>query len=92
METHVLGKVTRRLIPYLFILYVVAFLDRVNLGYAALKMNADLSLSDAVFGLAAGIFSSATLSSRCRATFSFTAWGRGSGLPASLSAGASSPC
>lgn len=56
MEAHVLGKVTRRLIPYLFILYVVAFLDRVNLGYAALKMNADLSLSDAVFGLAAGIF------------------------------------
>src|SRR5262245_29611860 len=49
-------KVTRRLIPFLFLLYVVAFLDRVNVGFAALQMKADLGLSDAVYGLGAGIF------------------------------------
>jgi ACS family tartrate transporter-like MFS transporter len=52
----VIAKVTRRLIPFLFLLYVVAFLDRVNVGFAALQMKADLGLSDAVYGLGAGIF------------------------------------
>ena len=49
----VIGKVTRRLIPFLFLLYVVAFLDRVNVGFAALQMKADLGFSDAVYGLGA---------------------------------------
>ncbi len=51
-----MGKVTRRLIPFLFLLYVVAWLDRVNVGFAALQMNEDLRFSSAVFGIGSGIF------------------------------------
>jgi ACS family tartrate transporter-like MFS transporter len=51
-----LAKVTRRLLPFLFVLYVVCFLDRVNLGFAALQMNQDLGFSPAVYGFGAGIF------------------------------------
>jgi len=52
----VLRKAAWRLIPLLGVLYFFAFLDRVNVGFAALTMNADLGLSSAVFGLGAGIF------------------------------------
>jgi ACS family tartrate transporter-like MFS transporter len=51
-----LRKVTRRLIPFLFVLYIVAWLDRVNVGFAALQMNSDLGFSSAAFGFGAGIF------------------------------------
>lgn len=53
-------KVMRRIIPFIFLLYIVAFLDRVNLGYAALEMNQALGLSAEVFGLVSGNFSSGT--------------------------------
>ena len=46
-----------RLLPFLFVLYIIAFLDRVNVGYAGLEMARDLAFSDRVFGLGAGIFS-----------------------------------
>jgi ACS family tartrate transporter-like MFS transporter len=52
----VLRKAAWRLIPLLGVLYFFAFLDRVNVGFAALTMNVDLGLSSAVFGLGAGIF------------------------------------
>jgi ACS family tartrate transporter-like MFS transporter len=55
-SARVTARVTRRLIPFLFLLYVVAFLDRVNVGFAALQMKADLGFGDAVYGLGAGIF------------------------------------
>ncbi len=42
--------------PFLFVLYVVSYLDRVNVGFAALQMNRDLGFSAAVYGLGAGIF------------------------------------
>jgi MFS transporter, ACS family, tartrate transporter len=45
-----------RLVPYLLLLYVIAWFDRVNIGFAALQMNADLGFSSAVYGLGAGIF------------------------------------
>ena len=45
-----------RLLPFLLTLYVVAFIDRINLGFAALTMNADLGLTKSQFGFAAGIF------------------------------------
>jgi MFS transporter, ACS family, tartrate transporter len=48
--------VSRRLIPFLFVCYVISFLDRVNVGFAALEMNRDLGLSPAVYGFGAGIF------------------------------------
>ncbi|HXQ02914.1 MAG TPA: MFS transporter [Candidatus Udaeobacter sp.] len=51
-----LRKVTWRLIPFLFVLYVIAWLDRVNVGFAGLQMNADLRFSSATFGLGSGIF------------------------------------
>jgi len=51
-----LRKITWRLIPFLFVLYVIAWLDRVNVGFAALEMNADLGFSSATFGLGSGIF------------------------------------
>jgi sugar phosphate permease len=49
-------KVAWRLSPLLLICYVVAYLDRVNVGFAKLQMSADLGLSDAVYGFGAGIF------------------------------------
>ncbi len=51
-----LRKVRRRLIPFLFLLYIVAYLDRVNVGFAAIDMNRDLGFSAAVYGLGSGIF------------------------------------
>jgi sugar phosphate permease len=50
------ARVFWRLVPFLFLLYVVAYLDRINVGFAALQMKQRLNFSDAVYGLAAGIF------------------------------------
>jgi ACS family tartrate transporter-like MFS transporter len=52
----VMHKVSWRLIPFMVLLYFVAFLDRVNVGFAALTMNKDLGLTATVFGNGAGIF------------------------------------
>jgi len=49
-------RITRRLIPFLFILYVIAYLDRVNVSYAGLEMTRELGFSNEVFGFGAGIF------------------------------------
>lgn len=49
-------KRNRRILPFILILYIVAYLDRVNMGYAALEMNAELALTAEVFGLLSGIF------------------------------------
>ena len=51
-----LRKVSRRLIPFLFLLYVAAYLDRINVGFAQLQMKSALGFSDSVYGLGAGIF------------------------------------
>ncbi len=51
-----LKKLRWRLLPFLFLLYVVAYLDRINVGFAALQMRAQLGFSDSVYGLGAGIF------------------------------------
>ena len=51
-----LARVRRRLIPFLFLLYVVAYLDRINVSFAALQMNEALGFSSAVYGLGAGVF------------------------------------
>lgn len=51
-----LGRVSRRLLPFLFLLLVVNYLDRVNIGFAALRMNKDLGFSGAAFGFGAGVF------------------------------------
>ncbi len=49
-------RVRRRLIPFMFVLYIIAYLDRINIGFAALQMNRDLGFGDAVYGVGAGIF------------------------------------
>jgi ACS family tartrate transporter-like MFS transporter len=51
-----LSKARRKLIPFLFVLYLVAYIDRINLGFASLQMNRELGLSEAVFGMGAGLF------------------------------------
>jgi sugar phosphate permease len=55
-EAQTYRKVDRRIIPFLFLCYILAYLDRVNLGFAKLQMLKDLSMSDAVFATGAGIF------------------------------------
>ncbi len=50
------NRITLRLIPYLFFLYILAYLDRVNVGYAVVELKSDLHLADAIFGLGAGIY------------------------------------
>ncbi len=51
-----LARVSRRLIPFLFVLYMFAYLDRVNVGYAALFIRRELGFSDTVYGTGAGLF------------------------------------
>jgi MFS family permease len=55
-ESQVYRKVTWRIIPFLFLCYVFAYVDRVNVGFAKLQMQQDLRISDAVYGTGAGIF------------------------------------
>jgi sugar phosphate permease len=50
------AKISWRLIPYLFLLYIVAYLDRVNVGFAAMDLQRDLHFSNTVYGTGAGIF------------------------------------
>jgi ACS family tartrate transporter-like MFS transporter len=56
VEIRTIAKVTGRLVPFLIVCYFVAYLDRVNVGFAALTMNQDLGLSQTAFGFGAGIF------------------------------------
>ena len=55
-EEKVFAKCERRLIPFLGLLYLVSLVDRLNVGFAALTMNADLGFTPFVFGFGAGIF------------------------------------
>jgi MFS transporter, ACS family, tartrate transporter len=56
LEQETITRVRRRMIPLLFLCYYAAYLDRVNVGFAALQMNKALSLSGAAFGLGGGMF------------------------------------
>ncbi|SDG58871.1 MFS transporter, ACS family, tartrate transporter [Bradyrhizobium sp. Rc2d] len=56
IEQSTMRKVFWRIVPYCFGLYVISYLDRANIGYAALQMNKELALSSEAFGFAAGIF------------------------------------
>jgi D-galactonate transporter len=56
LEQRTMRKVSARLVPFLILCYFVAYLDRVNVGFAGLTMKADLGLNGAAFGLASGIF------------------------------------
>ena len=54
--TAVLSRLTWRLMPFLFLLYIVAYVDRINVGFAKLQMQQQLGFNDATFGLGMGIF------------------------------------
>jgi len=56
VERSATRKVFWRIVPYCFVLYVISYLDRANIGYAALQMNKELALTSEAFGFAAGIF------------------------------------
>ena len=56
LENRTLRKLKLRLLPWLFLLFVVAYIDRINIGFAALDMNQQLGISSRQFGAAAGIF------------------------------------
>src|ERR1700719_2405428 len=56
MAVDLARKVRRHLLPLLFALYVVSYLDRINVGFAALSMNRELGLSSEQYGLLSGIF------------------------------------
>lgn len=55
-DQYIYTRLLRRLIPFLLLCYVVAYLDRVNVGFAKLQMLSDLQFSEVVYGLGAGIF------------------------------------
>jgi ACS family tartrate transporter-like MFS transporter len=56
LERRTVGKVLWRIIPAIFTLYVISYIDRANIGYAALQMNQELALTSSAFGFAAGVF------------------------------------
>src|SRR5262250_932825 len=56
IETTTIHKLRIRIIPFLFLLYVVAYLDRINIGFAALTMNKELAITSRQFGLLVGVF------------------------------------
>jgi len=55
-ETAMYRKITMRLMPYLFLCYVVAYVNRMNVSFAKLQMQQDLGMSEAVYGMGAGMF------------------------------------
>jgi MFS transporter, ACS family, tartrate transporter len=54
--TAIMSKITWRIVPFLMVCYFIAFIDRVNAGFAALQMNHDIGLTHAAFGLGGGLF------------------------------------
>src|SRR6266480_4793955 len=55
-EARIVRRVRTRIIPFVFLLYIISFLDRINIGFAALTMNKELAITAKQFGLVAGIF------------------------------------
>src|SRR3979490_2922574 len=56
LERRTIRRVMIRIIPFIFVLYIVAFLDRINIAFAALSMNAELGVTSEQYGLLVGIF------------------------------------
>jgi MFS transporter, ACS family, tartrate transporter len=56
IEATTIRKLRTRIVPFIFLLYIVAFLDRINIGFAALTMNKELAINSQQFGLLAGVF------------------------------------
>ena len=56
IETRTIRKLQTRIIPFVFVLFVISFLDRINIGFAALTMNRELAITSQEYGLVAGVF------------------------------------
>ena len=56
LERSTMRKAYLRLVPYCFVLYILCYIDRINVSFAALTMNGDLGLTAHIYGLAAGAF------------------------------------
>src|SRR5688572_16166857 len=56
LEQRVMSKVIRRLVPFIFLCYVISYLDRVNIGFASTFLKKDLGLSNAQYGLCSAVF------------------------------------
>ncbi len=83
IERATLRRVTWRILPFLMLAYFIAFVDRVNAGFAALQMNHDIGLSAAQFGLGGGCSTCPTCCARCPATSPWSGSAPGSGSPGS---------
>jgi len=81
--TKTIQKVRIRILPFVFLLFVVALLDRVNIGFAALTMNRELAITSQQFGLVFGIFFFGYFFLKSLAICCCTKSERGSGSPAS---------
>ena len=81
-------KITWRLLPFLLLCYVFAYLDRINIGFAKLQMQQDIGISDAVYGLGAGIFFLGYVMFGCPATCCWPASARAAPSAASWCCGA----
>ena len=56
IEKRTLRKITWRIVPFIMILYLIAYIDRVNIGFAAITMKEDLGFTSSILGFGAGIF------------------------------------
>lgn len=56
IEKRTLRRITWRIVPFIMILYLIAYIDRVNIGFAALTMKEDLGFTASMLGFGAGIF------------------------------------
>ena len=83
IEQTTMPKVYLRVLPIAVVSYFFCYLDRINVGFAALTMNKDLGLDAATFGFAAGVFFGAISCSRCQATSFWRRSARVCGSPAS---------
>lgn len=79
LESATISRLMWRLMPFLFLLYIVAYLDRINVGFAVLQMREQFHLSDRVYGRAAGMFFAGYFFSRFPATWRCRKWGCGAG-------------
>ena len=77
MTEPVFAKCAWRLIPFITLLYIIGFIDRSNVGFAALTMNRDLGFSPGVFGFGAGIFFLGYLTFQIPTAVLWRGWGRG---------------
>lgn len=79
LERSTMRRIAWRLLPFLIVCYLIAIIDRGNIGMASLQMNEDLQLTAKVFGFASSLFFLPTSWSKCPATWPCNATGHASG-------------